>query len=282
MRTPSPKEAVIVSKRMFDREDDGSLIESNISFVNKLFDAHLRPDEISPDALRSYYVDFYYVQMDRGSFSDFLEYSLFPENTDKWNEQLFGLIREGLERMGAKGHLAIFNDALKIMSKRGLPAFKKFYDTDKFLESREYQQLRSLTDRFNSMLDEEDLQELNANWLRSLPHLLVLTDEEIEEEVRRQVAAIPNMEARIAELRAKEPRYLKLIRALCEKGNLEFSHLTGATEIVLEEIATYAHYFKTDKGVYYMVDLGDRAVMFNSESNERILSISAPKDLYGE
>jgi len=59
-------QSVIVSRESFASAEPYDIVDSNISFVNALFAEYLRAEEISPDALRSYYADYYLAQVNNG------------------------------------------------------------------------------------------------------------------------------------------------------------------------------------------------------------------------
>jgi hypothetical protein len=69
MTSTISSQAVIVSDRSYHSDDPYAIIQSNISFVNALFQAYIYPTEISADALRSYYVDYYLAQCNNGGFA---------------------------------------------------------------------------------------------------------------------------------------------------------------------------------------------------------------------
>src|SRR5215510_6523910 len=105
-------QSVIVSDQSFASTDPYDIISSNIEFVNALFGEHLRADEIAPDALRSYYVDYYLAQVNNGGFSQFVYNS-------HWSPLMNGYIREGLAAMKAAGHLALFNESAALVDRLG-------------------------------------------------------------------------------------------------------------------------------------------------------------------
>jgi hypothetical protein len=87
--------------------------------------------------------------------------------------------------------------------------------------------LNEFDDGFLAVSETENLIELNAQWLRQLPDLVVLSDDKIAEELRRRVEAIPDREDRIAAARAAEPQYMKVIRALCAAAGHELDRVTA-------------------------------------------------------
>src|SRR5689334_8986989 len=94
-------DAVVISESSIASEDPNDIVGSNIDFLNALFAEHLTSDEVSDDALRSYYVDYYLSQMNNGGFSQFVYNS-------KWKDRVNELIRDGMLAMNAVRHLQAF------------------------------------------------------------------------------------------------------------------------------------------------------------------------------
>ena len=80
-----------------------------------MFEELLDAEEISPAALRSYYVDFYLTQALAGGFAQYVFTA--PER-----EEIDSYVREGLAAMGAAAHVDLFN--------RTVAAFGALTDTD--------------------------------------------------------------------------------------------------------------------------------------------------------
>ena len=75
---------------------DAEIVDSNVAVVNSMYQELLGPGEIAPNALRSYFVDFYLTQSLGGGFAQYVF-------TAPDREELDACIREGLEGMGAAG-----------------------------------------------------------------------------------------------------------------------------------------------------------------------------------
>lgn len=63
---------IIVSVERLADDDPSATVESNISIVNGMFERHFKASELHPDALRSYYLDYFAAQVDNGGFSQFV------------------------------------------------------------------------------------------------------------------------------------------------------------------------------------------------------------------
>lgn len=158
---------IIVSKNSMDSIDPYDIIDSNISFINLLKEEGFT-EEFCPDAETSYYVDYYHSQVKNGGFSQFVYNS-------GWNEELNAIIRDGLEKMQAKEHLAFFNQQASFVDTYDELELAKFLDGDYFGKNPTRHALDN--DGFSKIT--ENLIELNAHWLKKQPNLLMLTIEEM-------------------------------------------------------------------------------------------------------
>jgi hypothetical protein len=262
--------SVIVSDQSVASADPYDVVYSNIELVNALFGEHLRADEIAPDALRSYYVDYYLAQINNGGFSQFVYNS-------HWSPLMNAFIREGLLAMKAVGHLALFNESAALVDRLGADRLQTFFESEYFDTNAERDALDANNDRFYALSETEDLIALNAAWLRSLPGLKAKTADEIKAEVARRGAALPDREERVRAALENEPRYLKLIRALIAKAGHELSRVTAGDPTHQHNgERVVAWHFLTDKGHHYMVDAGAKAVMFNGTTKEMVTEVEAP------
>ena len=262
-------QSVIVSDQSFASADPFDIVCSNIELVNALFGEHLRADEIAPDALRSYYVDYYLAQVNNGGFGQFVYNS-------HWSPLMNGFIREGLAAIKAVGHLALFNESAALVERMGPDRLQTFLASEYFGTNAERDSLDANNDRFQALSETEDLIALNAAWLRSLPGLKVKTADDIKAEVARRGAALPDREERVRAALESEPRYMKLIRTLCGTAGHELSHVTaGDPTHEHNGKRVLAWHFITDKGHHYMVDADGKAVMFDGTTKEMVTEIEA-------
>lgn len=162
---------VIVSKDSFESKDASDIIYSNISFINVLREEGFE-GELCHEAQISYYVDYYLAQVKNGGFSQFVYNS-------GWNDELNTLILEGLERMSARQYLVFFKQQSQIVNDFDEFKLAVFLDGDYFGKNPTRDALNN--DEFFNI--PEDLVALNADWLRSLPNLEVLTIDHMFEKI---------------------------------------------------------------------------------------------------
>lgn len=268
------KNAIVVDESAVDSDDpDYDVVQANIAFLNALRAQYLRFDEMSREALRSYQVDYYLAQMDNGGFAQFVRNSYEQRDT-------LTIVREGLTAIGAKRHLALFDEGVGIITSLGETRLQKFLSTplEDYASSPERAALEAIDDRFYALEKKEDLRLLNRAWLRAHPALAPASVARIKAELQRRGAQLPDRAARIAAAEAAAPRYMKLIRALAAKAGMTLEGVT-AGDPTREYVGTKttAWYFLTNEGLFHMIDMNGKAIMFRGKSTtDRVCEIDAP------
>ena len=95
------QQPVVLTSSSIETTDEEA-VEATVSVADAMHTALLRTEEMSPVAVRSYYVDFYLTQALEGGFAQYVFMSIDRAETDT-------LIREGMAGMGATAHLDLFN-----------------------------------------------------------------------------------------------------------------------------------------------------------------------------
>ncbi len=273
------KDSIVVLASGLTEEDEGDLITSNIAFVNMLFEEHLTRDEIARDALRSHHVDYFLAEYENGGFSQFVY------NT-RWDKDIVTDVREGLKAMGAKRYLAAFEKAAKLLDKvprEKLEAYLDggyFHEEDAEDEPEDPIDWEAVDKAINKAGESEDIFDLHVAWLRKHPQLFPMnSEEEMAEEARRRGAALPDRAQRIAKAAANEPRYLKLIRALCQEAGQELANLTAIDpRHEYEGEFVHAYHFITNEGHHHMIEHDGEALMFRGHSTDEVCRIDAPPE----
>jgi len=233
------KKSIIVSNESLLSQDNFHLIQSNIQYITKLFQNNVHDDNISEDALKSYYVDYYLSHIQHNGFVSFIE-SLHS------NSKTFYYICEGLRSINAPQHLQLLTNALNFNQKN--------------------LNLLLLSDNiFFKLQKKENLLELNYKWLLNHPHLLILESDEIEERLQEQI-----------KMTKVEKHHTKVIKELCNIVNEDFLRVTAGDD---NNMYNNSWYFKTTQGHYYMIEKDKKATMYNSFTKEKILTSKIKNDL---
>jgi len=129
--------------------------------------------------------------------------------------------------------------------------------------------------------------------LRRHPGLRVLSLDELHEEVRRRSDAVPDRAQRIEAALEAEPRYMKLIRALCEKSGQKLERVTAGDPTLFYDgkkvrrlknkeldkldarTMQVTWFFITDKGLHLMAEADGKAAMFDDTTKTKIAEVDA-------
>ena len=167
---------ILVSENSFNDNDPYKVIASNISIINVLREEGIDFDELNDDAVISYYVDYYLTQMQNENFAKFI-----------WNigfaNDILEQIATGLEKIEAEEHLAFFEEMCVKIESISDEELEAFLEND-YLDSNEIVKLLQSEDFKNI---DENLVELNSNWLKNNPDLKPLNIESIFAEIEKFV-----------------------------------------------------------------------------------------------
>lgn len=263
---------VVLTKASIEAGSE-EVVDANVHVVNAMYGSLLDSREISPVALRSYYVDFYVTQSLEGGFAQYV----FTADRDEVDQ----LIREGLESMGATAHLELFNRTVSVFDALSEEDEESYLDGDLEAEEESSDAVRTMEEldgEFEELFETQNITALNAAWLLGQESLLVLDDEELSAYIERQVALLPDLEERQA--RADEealddaPDFEIIIRELCDVAGYELEKITmGDPNYVHNGEKTLAWHFSTDHGDFLMVEEEDEAFMINPESQEIVAAV---------
>ncbi|MFK0009141.1 hypothetical protein ACIQTZ_19055 [Paenarthrobacter sp. NPDC090520] len=253
---------------------NGDVVDSNVNVVNEMYAELLNSDEIAPAALNSYFVDFYLTQALAGGFAQYVFTA--PER-----DEVDAFVRAGLVGIGAARHLELFNRtaaAFDALSEDEAEAYLDGELDESEATPASVALLDELDGEFEGLLEEEDIVDLNADYLRSQPGLLVLSEEDIEAHIAERVALIPDLEERRAEAEdealANAPEFEVIIRELCDVAGYALEKITmGDPNYEHDGVTTLAWHFSTDHGDYIMIEDEDEAFMIHPETKEIIAAV---------
>lgn len=267
------QQPVVLTSSSIDSSDE-DVVEANVSIVDAMHTALLRTEEMSPVAVRSYYVDFYLTQALEGGFAQYVFTAVDRSETDT-------LIREGMAGMGAAAHLDLFNRAVEAFD--DLSEEDEEHYLDGGLDDTEDRpdgvlRMEELDGEFEELLESENITALNAAWLRGQAELLVLDDEEVGAYIERLASMITDLPERKAQAEAEAleeaPDFELIIRELCSVAGYELLKITmGDPNYVHDGERVLAWHFSTDHGDFLMVEEEDEAYMINPETREIVAAV---------
>ncbi len=267
------QQPVVLTSSSIEASDEEA-VEANVSVVDAMHTALLHTEEMSPVAVRSYYVDFYLTQSLEGGFAQYSFMAVDRSETDT-------LIREGMAGMGATAHLDLFNRAVAAYDALTEEETEHYLDggLDQAAETPDaVLRMEELDGEFEELLERENITALNAAWLRGQADLLVLDDEEVGAYIQRLAALIPDLPERQAQAEAEAledaPDFEIIIRELCSVAGYQLLKITmGDPNYLHDGEKTLAWHFSTDHGDFLMVEEDDEAFMINPETLEIVAAV---------
>jgi hypothetical protein len=255
---------------------DEEVVDANVAVVNAMFRDLLGPGEIAPNALRSYFVDFYLTQALAGGFAQYVFTAADRDEVDRY-------VREGLEGMGANAHLALFDRAAESFDALLEEEAEIYLDgewdaaTDGDLPEP-VQAMEDLDAAFEALLENEDITALSAAWLREQEGLVLLQGEELNAHIKRRLDQVPDLEKRLAEAEQAAletaPEFELIIRELCDIAGYTLQSVTmGDPNYEHNGETVLAWKFMTDHGEFLMVEDDDEAFMLNLETREIVAAV---------
>lgn len=255
---------------------DADVVDANVDVVNAMYAELLDVGEIAPNALRSYYVDFYLTQALGGGFAQYVFTAPEREDIDAY-------VRAGLEDMGAAAHLDLFNRAVAAFEALSEEEADAYLDGDADLDGgtdvpAAVRLLEELDGEFEALLETEDITALNAAWLRGQADLLVLDEEELDRHIAERVSRIPDLAERQAEAAEDDlldtPEFEMIIRELCDVAGHTLLKITmGDPNYDHAGQTALAWHFTTDQGEFLMLDDDQQAVMIHPDTKEILAAV---------
>ena len=253
---------------------DEEVVDANVLVVDAMHRELLQTDEMSPVAIRSYYVDFYLTQSLEGGFAQYVFTSLDRDETDT-------LVREGMASMGATAQLDLFNRTVTAFDALSEEDAERYLDgalDDDEEPTEGVRALDELDGEFEELLESENITALNAAWLRGQDGLLVLDDGELTAHIERLVALIPDLAERRAKADADAledaPDFEVIIRELCNIAGYALQKITmGDPNYLHQGEKALAWHFSTDHGDFIMVEDDDEAFMIDPVTQEIVAAV---------
>ena len=275
------QQPVVLTTASIEASDE-EVVDANVSVVDAMHRELLESPEISPVALRSYYVDFYLTQSLEGGFAQYVFTSVDRVESDT-------LIREGMAAMGATAHLGLFNRTAEAFDALSEEDAERYLDggLDEDGEAPDgVRRMEELDGDFEELLESENITALNAAWLRRQEGLLVLDEAELAAHIARLVALIPDLAERQAKADAAAledaPDFEIIIRELCGISGYALEKITmGDPNYLHDGVKTVAWHFSTDHGDFLMIEEDEEAFMIDPQTRE-IVAVVEFEDADGE
>lgn len=162
-------EQILISDNAYNSDELYSVVYGNSKIISYLLAEGISVEEIHQDALASYYVDYYFSQVNSGGFSKFIHHS-------KWDAEINSRIAYGLQAMNAMQHLGFFLKQEAIVNNISRKDLDSFCMYDYFVDNP----IKGKVDEDKSFyFVDDEIVDLNAQWLKDHKDIKVLSMDEI-------------------------------------------------------------------------------------------------------
>lgn len=198
--------AAIVSQSASTSSDPYALISANIRFVNQMIQKHqVLPEQLQPEALMTYYLDYYMGQVSNGGHEQFVR-NMAASARVPWrrSQRMLGPIEGALDRLAVPRTAAVFRmvrdrldkDHALLIGARNRGGFHDEYfgKVDNWLSDADRQHYEAVKT--------EKVLEKNSAFVRSWPSLVVVPDDEVETAISKLITDHPSRDRMAAEYKA--------------------------------------------------------------------------------
>lgn len=162
-------EQILIPENAYNSNELHPVMYGNSKIISFLLSKNIDLDKIHPDALASFYVDYYFSQVNMAGFSKFL-------HSSQWNSDMNDRIAYGLKEMKSFKHLEYFINKRKEIDALSSDKLEIFLDNHYMLDNP----LRVEIDEDKTFywIDDE-IVELNGQWLKEHKDTKVLSMDDI-------------------------------------------------------------------------------------------------------
>jgi len=162
-------EQILIPENAYNSNELHPVMYGNSKIISFLLSKNIDLDKIHPDALASFYVDYYFSQVNMAGFSKFL-------HSSQWNSDMNDRIAYGLKEMKSFKHLEYFINKRKEIDALPSDKLEIFLDNHYMLDNP----LRVEIDEDKTFywIDDE-IVELNGQWLKEHKDTKVLSMDDI-------------------------------------------------------------------------------------------------------
>lgn len=242
---------LVLPREAVEAKDPGQLIAYNIRFCDYMvYRAHFRPEEMMPEPMWSYQVDYYVSEVRNGGHGQYIGNSRiacgFMDGTIR-------CVRQGLSAMGAFDCREIYEDMLALLA---LDAARTASIANSCGFGRSDPAVEALDRRFRAIGGAHPLMQANRDFLVGLPYLRIVPQEHWQAEVERLGRLNPfGKERQEAAARAREENHrglpqMRQAELLCQKAGQEFIRFTCiSTQCRLDGMPVQGWHLQTSEGL---------------------------------
>ncbi len=284
---------VYIAHSRFHAENKYQRIQSVIDYVNQLLGGLYEYAEIHPQAMETYFIDYYLAQVENGGFEQFFRNSRFSEDINQY-------ILNGLKNIGADQHYIIFQNSLNILKSLSKESLNNFLN-DPYNELLDealtpiLSSLNELDSKFYSC--PQSLLDINYEYIGKIKDVEILQDDNVQQKIKILLDNVPDYEERLEKQKKfeieNESPISKIAKALCTEYQQELISINSIDygqdyvneEKVLEnsENGNFYCYLTTSMGFYYYIynQGNNTANLYQGDTNQLIGTLICDDVLFG-
>jgi len=162
-------EQILISEATYNSNELHPIVYGHSKIISFLLSKNVDLDKIHPDALASYYVDYYFSQVNMAGFSKFV-------HTSQWNTDMNDRIAYGLKAMKSFKHLEFFINKRKEVDNISSDKLERFLESHYSADMPLREELDE--DKSFYWIDDEII-DLNGQWLKEHKDVKVLSMDDI-------------------------------------------------------------------------------------------------------
>ena len=261
---------VVISAESAQSADPARAVASNREVVDYLSQRHLPYEEMSAQAVGSYFVDRYLRRVLDGGVGAFVRDS-------RWDGLIVSSVGRTLPLIGAIRHAEVFERLWDAVEEMGAGGLSGLLDSEEPEAAAAPESFAALTEEFRQAQAVEDLVELNAAFLTGHPRTELVPEDQLAGFLEALVAGGPGADGpgeggpaqSAPQVPVTKTHFERAIDLFCEMRGMTLEAVTAGdpTFTYLGAPATAWH-FLTDTGHFSVVDLGSTAVLFDDDDVE--------------
>ena len=162
-------EQILMSENANNGDDLYAVVNANSKIISFMLNKDVSVEDIHPDALASYYVDYYFSQVNSAGFSKSVHDS-------QWNADMNARILHGLKEMKSFKHYEHFLNRQDEVGRIPADKLKSYLDYNYVIDSPLREELDE--DKTFYRIDDE-IVDLNGQWLKEHKDTKVLSMDDI-------------------------------------------------------------------------------------------------------
>jgi hypothetical protein len=256
-------------------------VQAVVEYVNGLMRRYFYLEELPPNAVRSYYADYYMTQVLNGNIHQFVHNS-------RWNPVIVENVSAALDAMGLVQQAALFGEVCNFIEsdRPQLEAFladqyfspltRPYMDDLAKIGGDFYEQFTAHPDGRDA--GERQIAVANAAWISSWPETKWVSAEAFEQELDNLATVIPDLPARKQKAEESKPWQYRRIHEVVAGCGQKLLSVTGIQrEASAAGMTGELWHVRTDRGHHRVMFTNREAIMLIGNQDEVVARVSAPE-----